>query len=403
MKSVLTTALLGVLLLAGPGARAATTDSALIEALTTELAELRARLERLENNRKVPEVAYQTPATAVPAAGAGWEDRLRWKGDFRYRHETSDPEFSSKRHRQRIRARTSLEADLSDSLRVGFGLITGGQNPVSGNQTLGGGFSSKDIALDLSYVTWETPIDGLTWTAGKFRNPLHRAGDNGLLWDGDLRPEGTNVTFQRGGFSLTGLGLWASESSGKDIFVLGAQAGFEVPLSDTTRFLIGTGYYDLSDTRGRPVLFDGDPRGNSIDAAGNYLYGYEELEVFTELHFDIANMPTELFANWVQNLDADDYDTGYAIGASMRFGNGRQPWKVGYTYQDLEADAVLALFTDSDFMDGGTDGKGHTLKLGYILTSNVSLGGTLFINQRGGNLGEEEDFNRVLFDVQFKY
>lgn len=403
MKFILIATLPLVLLLTGPIASAATTEAALIEALTTELAELRARLERLESDRKVPEVAYQTPIAAAPASEPGWEDRLRWKGDFRYRHETSDPEFGSTRHRQRIRARPSLEADLSDSLLVGFGLKTGGQNPVSGNQTLGSGFSSKEIALDLSYFTWETPIDGLTWTAGKFKNPLHRAGDNGLLWDSDLRPEGTNVTYQRGGFSVTGLGLWANESSGEDTFILGAQAGFEAELGDAMRFLIGTGYYDLSDAKGKPVLYDGDPRGNSVDAAGNYIYGYEELEVFTELHFNIADMPTQLFANWVQNLDADDYDTGYAIGGSMRFGGTRQPWEVGYTYQDLEADAVLAMFTDSDFIDGGTDGKGHILKLGYLLTSNVSLGGTLFINERGGNLGEEEDFNRVQLDVQFKY
>ena len=72
----------------------------------------------------------------------------------------------------------------------------------------------------------------------------------------------------------------------------------------------------------------------------------------------------------------------------------------------LGADPFLyfGFFTDSDFIGGGTDGKGHIFRGSYALTKNVSLGGTLFINERGENsTGSPEDYDRLMLDVEFKY
>ncbi|MDH3941615.1 MAG: putative porin, partial [Xanthomonadales bacterium] len=87
-------------------------------------------------------------------AAVSWAERIRWKGDFRYRYEYIDQEGRDSRNRSRIRARTNLEADLSPTLEVGVGLATGGDDPVSSNQTIGGGGSSKDIKIDLAYFDW---------------------------------------------------------------------------------------------------------------------------------------------------------------------------------------------------------------------------------------------------------
>ena len=74
-------------------------------------------------------------------AAVSWAERMRWKGDFRYRYENTDQEDKDGRNRNRIRARMHLEADLAPTLQVGFGLATGGEDPVSANVTLGGGGS----------------------------------------------------------------------------------------------------------------------------------------------------------------------------------------------------------------------------------------------------------------------
>lgn len=388
-------------LLLTPMSHAASQDEVIAE-LQAQVAALSQRLNSLET-RRVPEVQFETPAViAQNNTAQTWADRIKWKGDFRFRQEHIDADNSSSRNRQRIRARTELTAEVLDTVDVGFGLATGDDDPVSSNQTLGEGSSSKGINLDLAYVNWQTPVDGLSLLAGKYKNTMRRVGGNGLVWDGDLRPEGSAAVYKHGNWFGTAQVLWTEESSGDDDSVAwGAQTGWQGNIRNMN-LLLGAGYMNF-DTEGEQVFFDGDARGNSVDAANNYLYDYHDVELFAELRLEVAGIPTMLFVDYVHNLDADDFDTGYAIGGNMTFNNNNHPWKLGYTYQDLEADATLALFSDSDFIGGGTDGKGHIIRGNYSLTKAIALGGTLFVNERGGNAGESEDYNRLMLDIAFKY
>lgn len=255
--------------------------------------------------------------------------------------------------------------------------------------------------MDLAYAKWATPVDGLTALAGKFKNPFHRAGGNGLIWDSDLRPEGVSVTFERNNLFASGVALSIDEdSSGEDAFLIGTQFGMNHALGDG-ELLAGVGYYNFTDTEGREPFFDeGDSFGNLIDPVdGTYINGFELLEGFAEYAFALNNAKVTLFADYVQNLDASDFDTGWALGAKLK----QAAWSFGWTYQDLEADAVIGAFSDSDFIGGGTDGKGHILQAGYSLTKKIGLKGTLFLNDRNVDFGTEEDFKRLMLDISFKY
>lgn len=382
-------------------------DAETIALLKAQLAALTERLDAVESREKIRIETYKAPVTAPPQAQStpSWTDRIKWKGDFRYRHESIDAEFAEdKRHRNRIRARPALEAEVSDSVKVILGLGTGGEDPTSANQTLGDGFSSKNIRVDMAYFDWATPLEGLSILGGKYKNPLHRTGGNGLLWDSDLRPEGMLASYKRGGLRVSGLFNWLSESSGSDSLAFGGQVDWTTNIGEGNQLLIGLGYYDLSSVEGRVVPFDVDPRGNSVNELNEYLYGYEELELYGEFSFNIGERPATLFANYVENLDAPEFDQGWAIGGTVNFMHGHRPWNLTYIYQDLEADAVFGLVSDSNFGGGGTDAKGHIFRGSYDLTKQISLGGTLFINERGENqTGITEDYNRFMLDVQFKY
>ena len=142
-----------------------------IRELRAQIAVLSARLAELERRageEKPPAPASEpgraaapsepVPAPAAPPAmadrGDHWTDRVDLKGDFRYRWETIDREGSDSRERHRIRARPTLTARVNDTVRVGFGLATGGDNPVSGNQTIGDGGARLDIGLDQAWFEW---------------------------------------------------------------------------------------------------------------------------------------------------------------------------------------------------------------------------------------------------------
>lgn len=383
-----------------------------VQALITRVEALEGRLDghsenRLESREQIAESSLTAPITPIatePKSSGGSTTGVKIKADFRYRHETIDTSNSSPRHRHRIRARTAVTANVSDTVQVGFGLTTGGDNPLSGNQTLGDGASSKGIRLDLAYLNWKTPLQGLEVTAGKFNNPLHRVGGNALLWDGDLNPEGGAVTYRNGSFSMAAVALWLDEvANDDDSFLFGGQVGWQVPILDGAELHAGLGYYHFVGFEGEPVFFDGNPRGNSVDVEGNYLFDYQNIEAFAELTLDIADRPVTLFADYVQNLEADEFDSGFAVGARMQFMHGSHPWQLAYTYQDLEADAVPGIVTDSDFIGGGTDGSGHIFRGSYEVSNKISLSGTLFINERGGDLGIEEDYDRLQLDVSLKY
>jgi len=336
-------------------------------------------------------------------AEESWVDKLSFKGDFRPRYEVIDQEGSEERKRTRFRIRFGLTAEVNDNVDIIFELASGGDNPVSTNQSFDGGFSRKDIAINLVYADWQA-TDDMNVHVGKVKNPVYRVGGHHLVWDSDLNPEGLAVNYSAGGF-FGSIGVFSVEerSDSNDSLLYTFQAGFDFDLSENNSLKAGIGYYDYTETEGNTPFWIGLPFGNSVDAQGNFLYDYNEVQGFVEFATKIGKLPLTVFADFVQNTEAPVNDTGIAFGA--RIGKAGVPgtWQASLAYQDLEADAVLALYTDSDFGGGGTDATGFTLKAKYALADNWALGGTLFINEINDNIGIPMDYNRLQLDLEFKF
>ena len=165
-------------------------------------------------------------------------------------------------------------------------------------------------------------------------------------------------------------------------------------------------YYDFP-TAGEESYFDDDFFGNS-EVDGKYLYNYEMVELGADIGMNLFDMPVSLFANYVQNQDADEYDTGWQMGGKIGSASKKGGWEANYRYQDLEADAVLGLLSDSDFAGGGTDGKGHILSGAYGVNRQWKLGFTWFIDNEAGekNLAEQGgalSYDRIMLDTVFKF
>lgn len=359
------------------------------DALRAELDALRARVEQLESE----------DASASPAA-----DRIALSGDLRYRHETINDDALPNRSRHRIRARFKLGADLGDDLEVGLTIATGADNPVSANQTIGDGFSRKDIGFDRAFFAWDMS-DELTLTGGKIANPWFRAGDQPLLFDGDLNPEGIALGYDGDRVFATVAGFWVDERAAQDdAFLYALQGGYRMDLADGgAQLTVGGGFLNYKGVQGFVAPYFIVPRGNSIDTAGGLLYDFDIVELFAEAELEAGGQPLRLFVDYVENTEADSLDTGLSFGARWRRASAPGSWEVAWAWQDLEADAVLASFTDSDFAGGGTDGKGHVIRGAYMLRSNVRFNGTYFLNERGAAAGNERDYHRLQLDVSFLF
>ena len=342
--------------------------------------------------------------TAAPAAAEeAWTDRVKLKGDVRLRHETIDEDGEEERRRMRFRARFGVSAKVTDDVKVVFQLATGGDNPVSTNQSFDGGFSTKDIGVDLAYVDWQIR-EGVNFYGGKMKNPLFKAGGVPLVWDSDLNPEGLAVHYTAGGLFATAGGFTVEERSSTDdslLYVL--QAGYKFPLGENMTLTAGAGYFGYTDTIGNEPFYNGRANGNSVDIDGNYIYEYRNTEVFAELGTRVGDWPLKVYAHYTRNSEASDEDTAYAFGAKIGSAKNEGESEFSWTWQDIEADSVIATFNDSDFGGGGTDADGHMLKAKYAVSKKLILGGTLMINNVDRFQGVEHDYTRLQLDVEFKF
>ena len=348
----------------------------------------------------IPAFAFiATPA----AAQTSWTDRISFKGDIRLRHETIDEDGEEDRSRMRFRTRLGLQAMVMDNVDFHLQLSTGGDNPTSTNQSFDGGFSGKDIGVRLAYVDWKIR-DGLNFYGGKMKNPLYVAGGAPLVWDSDLNPEGLALKFTSGGFFGTVAGFSVEErSSSDDSLLYTLQAGYKFPVGDNASLSVGAGYIAYTNTIGNEPFYNGSSKGNSVDDNGDYLYEYKDTEVFAELGTKVGGWPLKIYVQALQNNEVSEEDMGYAFGTKIGSAKQDGEMEFSWTYMDIEADAVIGTFNDSDFGGGGTDSKGHLLKGKYAISKKISLAGTLFINEVDRFQGEEHDYSRLQLDVEFKF
>lgn len=351
-------------------------------------------------------IALLLSSTGLQGADAdqeSWTDRIDFSGDFRLRYEGVDEDFEVDKDRMRFRARFGLATSLSDNIKFVLRIATGNDNPVSANQSFEDGFSGSDIRVDQIYVDW-TIRDGLNIQGGKIKNPLFKAGGVPLIWDSDLMPEGVALKYSSGKlFATVGGFLIGKRESADDSHLYVAQLGANFPLGGQNSLTVGTGYFAYTDTVGNVPFYNSKAKGNTLDDEGLYVYEYKDVEVFAQFNSMLRDWPVQVFAHAVQNTAVGTQDTAIAFGAKLGSAKDKGQAQLSWTYQDIEADAVIGTFNDSDFGGGGTDANGHMLKAKYAYAKNVFFGGTFFLNEVERFQGSEHDYSRVQLDVEIKF
>jgi hypothetical protein len=452
-NTVLASAVAAALGLGAPAAHADSKGAATkaeLQAMQAQMEALTQRLNRLEaanaslaqENTELKAVADRRDAemdylkaqtkdlreeTAVQAGaldkvkGADWATRVKARGDLRYRHEMIDPERvvdgsaedAAKRTRERIRARFGFDAKVTDNVKATVQFATGGDDPRSTNQTLGGTYTRKAIGVDLAYADWQF-MNGTYLALGKQPQPYWRPGQS-LFFDGDITPEGGSVRFDRGMLFGSAYGWWLTEQynsdpkgENSDANIFGAQLGLKFPLFDNeTR--IAVQYFDCGACKDNSPLYANNGNGNTTyklpGSETNLLkYDYQILELSAQMGLSLFDMPFAVWADYAQNLASGvEYDTVYGLGVMLGKASNAKTWEAGVMYQSLDKDALFGQLVDSDFGDGKTDTEGWMLKGGYAPVKGITLNATYFINTLNKDVGTQLDYQRLQLDINYKF
>jgi polyhydroxyalkanoate synthesis regulator phasin len=376
----------------------------------------RERAEEQAGVRKVAEeTAKEVAKEETASAGAqipGWLKDTKVKGDFRFRYQTEDRENDTlpERDTWKIRWRLAADTKLTEQWRVGFGLASGSDNPRSANVTLGDAFSTKEVSLDLAYARY-TPWEWLSFTGGKFQNPIW--GTKDMLYDSDIRPEGIAAT---SGYSVApGIHLFFTpayfvldefSSDTDDPYMFPFQLGVDWRPAEKFQLKLATTYYEFGNVKGFAPLFRSSGT-NSVDGSGNLIYDYDAIAADALLGYKWGgSIPYgALFGQYVQSFDPSDENRGWLAGAMIGWERIKEfgHWQLKYNYRRLERDAWPDAFPDSEAFRGATNAKGHEAEFSLGLARNVWLKADYYFNYRPivGQSDDDEDLFQVDLNLAF--
>ncbi len=384
-----------------------------------EQLEARQRLKEQMLTHKLDEVAQKAEkkeSIALPES-IKWLESIKISGDLRYRHESIDEQSSGDWkagvNRNRLRARLGVDAKVNDEWDLGLRIASGVGDPVSTNQDLDSSFSGKKLWLDRAFFDWHpAAIKGFDLVGGKIPNPFYAVGKNQLIWDHDLNPEGLAAKYQMPlneacKLYMSGGGFWVGRASYTSLWAI--QGYVNQKLENDSYLIGGASYYNYGNIEGHGDLYTPWAGGTTAKWFGNTSTGtpavfandYDIIEGFAEYGFKVDNMPVALFGDYVNNTAASKKDCGWLIGCTLNKAKDPGSWEFRYDYRDLDADAVVGQFNDSDFVGGGANGKGHWFGFTYQVAKNLQAAVTYYLDERK-NLYQDE-YHRLQVDLMLKF
>jgi len=348
----------------------------------------------------------------TPAAEKSILDRVHFKGDLRLRYESIERDDADNKYRNRYRLRLGAKIDLIDNLQFEVGMRSGFANPTSGNQTFYDDQPLSDYffqSLRFNILGLAYKSDNSTFKVGRQPYMMYRPIKSQLVWDNDVSMNGVNYQYKDDTKMITlGVNQPTLEEASKaedDVNLFLAQYVHKTKL-ESAKLNLGAGIYYYDGLKGNTTLF-GSSKGNTV-VNGVYVNDYHVVEGFGELQFkDVFGKPFKVAAGVTYNFAADDNNFGYDLAFQLGKAKNVGDWQVKYSYTDLEDDATLGAYSDSDNFGGGTAAKGHAIRAKYKMGKNLYLAGNFFFNElyesKSKIDGMEPNYERVQLDAIIKF
>lgn len=332
-------------------------------------------------------------AEVAPKKETPKEEPFQFFGDFRYRQQMETQAPKQQRSIQRIQARFGLTSQLHEDLKVTLRLMTG-SSANSGNQTLGDekspGMPRRNFGLDQAFFDYK-PLSVLNIYGGKMPQPLTFAGKNQMLLDRDITLEGLGLKYSQPlsdewSFFTQGGMFWVRENYDSqfgeeqtDNFLNAIQIGAQWKKQDWT-VLFGVGSFSYTDLKDNPpanITSGATGNGNTLDINGNYPTNFDIEQAFIEVKKKFDSLDVSAFYETLKNKDAETLNKAHAYGLIAAY----KAWSLTWTQEEVQKDAVLGVFTDSDFGGGLTSTRGQVWSVAYKITKKVQVQYTVFKNE----------------------
>jgi len=336
-----------------------------------------------------------------------WAAKTQIKGDVRLRYEDVNVDNPNSRSgnqdRERVRARVGFYSEINPQVDAGVRVATGSSADArSTNQSLDNYFEKKNLWLDLAYLDWHpTALPNLHLIGGKMMQPWVSMGD--IIWDSDINPEGVAVTYKTnfgpaevfgsaGHYNLKDNVDGDGVQYKHDAQLYHGQLGTKFDVVDTVKLTVGGSLY----------AYDNDEDSAALRSLGNTTDQFNLVEGFGQLDFTGFAIPLSAYGQYVKNTQSTDgKDIGWLAGLKSKVG----AWSLDYNYRDVQRNAVVSLFTDSDFGNGFTGSRGHKFKVGYEIDKNFALGATYLMAKTDySNLpNSDADADTLQVDLEAKF
>ena len=302
----------------------------------------------------------------------------------------------------RCGAFTQVNPEVEAGIQIASG---GGKDARSTNQDLSDYFNKKDLWLDLAYIDYHPlQVPGLKVFGGKMKQPWVSMGDT--IWDGDINPEGGAVTYSRKFgmnelFGSAGYYVLQDNVDGEgvqfehDLKLYAAQVGTRLFPGDSFKVTLGGSIYNYDNASDSAAL---RVNGNTTDKFRLY-------EAFGQVDVIGLPLPLSVYGQIAHNAAARgpdaDQDQAWLLGVMTRlFDIG-----IDYNYREVQRNAVVGAFTDSDFASGYVGSRGHKIKLKYDLGKNFGVGATYFLTESdvASRFKTDASVNTLMVDVEAKF
>jgi hypothetical protein len=333
-----------------------------------------------------------------------------------------------------VRARLAVKGRVNDEVEAGLRMVTGNTDPVSTNQTLGDFFGSKTWMLDQAYISY-TPnfLDGhVTGKFGMFKNPFY---STELLWDSDISFGGIAVLASANTNEIPGIRdldlpstdlfvtggefpLDEISTTWEDPWLWGVQGGFNTEITDGVNLKAAMSMYDFEEVK---RYMEGHSQGGNLGA----------LEAGFGKSFLIMDFPIELgikdplrfvgveggenpmlpylavYGDYANNLSTGEGDNAWLVGAKFGHKKVKKPgqWQLAYDYRDIESNATVDVFPDSDFYGTGTGAYGHNVRAQYGVAKNTVVAAEWYYTTRhalNSGFANDHNTNRSILQLDCK-